>query len=89
MRNKKIAVVKNGYDVMRIIEMNSDNENCELKIVLFIDNCDIDIKYLKLFSTIEKQKFDKTKKFELTYHKKSTTQPTKIHLKFDDGVSVK
>ena len=34
MRNKKIAVVKNGYDVMRIIEMNSDNENCELKIVI-------------------------------------------------------
>ena len=70
---------------MRIIEMNSDNENCEFKIVLFIDNCDIDIKYLKLFSTIEKQEFDKTKKFELTYHKKSATQPTKIHLKFDDG----
>ena len=30
---KKIAITKNGYDVLRIIEGNSGGDKCELKIV--------------------------------------------------------
>lgn len=82
--NKKIVIIKNGYDVLRIIEGKSDGDTCEFKIIFMIDNDNIEICYLQLFSDIQKLEFDKSKKMEITYHKSTISKPAKIHLKLHD-----
>lgn len=79
--NKKIAIIKDGYDIMRIIEGNSDGEKCDFKICFMNGDSNFDIYYMKLFSRAKKLEFDKNKKWEITYHKATSTKPTKIHLK--------
>lgn len=77
----KIAITKNGYDVLRIIEGKSDGEKCEFKIVPRISPTKIRIFYMKLFSKIEFFSFDQSQQLEITYHKSTPTKPAKIHLK--------
>lgn len=59
--NKKIAIIKDGYDIMRIIEGNSDGEKCDFKICFMNGDSNFDIYYMKLFSKAKKLEFDKKK----------------------------
>ncbi len=78
MKNK-VAIIKNGYDILRIVQGSKDIDNCDLKICFM--NSNYEIKYMKLFSNYKNLKFDKNSKWELTYHRATISKPTKIHLK--------
>lgn len=78
MKNK-IAIIKDGYDILRIIQGSKDEDNCDFKICLM--NSNYEIKYMKLFSNYKNLEFDKNDDWELTYHKSTISKPTKIHLK--------
>lgn len=47
---RKIAIIKNGYDILRIREINSDEEKCEFKICIMAEQKNVKILYNKLFS---------------------------------------
>lgn len=81
---KKIAITKNGYDVLRIIELNSDKDKCAFKIVPKIDLDKLNIKCMRMYSLYENIEFDSTKIVEITYHKSDGIHSTKIHIKMID-----
>lgn len=81
----KVAITKNGYDVLRIIEGKKEDEKCEFKIIPRIPAIKVRIFYMKLFSKVEYFSFDNSKKIEITYHKSTPTQPAKIHLKLTNS----
>lgn len=78
---KKIVIAQNGYDILRIIEMNSDKDKCSFKIVPMIDNNKFEINYEKLYSIPQKMEFNEEKKIEITYHKSDGIHVPKIHIK--------
>lgn len=80
----KIAITKNGYDVLRIIELNSDKDKCAFKIVPKIDLCKLNIKCMRMYSLYEDIEFDSSKIVEITYHKSDGIHDTKIHIKMID-----
>lgn len=47
---RKIAIIKNGYDILRIREINSNEEKCEFKICIMAEQNNVKILYNKLFS---------------------------------------
>ncbi len=79
---RKIAIIKNGYDILRIREINSDEEKCEFKICIMAEQKNVKILYNKLFSEKKEIEFDKDEYYEITYHKATISQPPKIHIKF-------
>ncbi len=81
---KKIAITKNGYDVLRIIELNSDKDKCAFKIVPKIDLDKLNIKCMRMFSLYQSIEFDPSKIVEITYHKNDGIHGTKIHIKMID-----
>ncbi len=81
MGERKIAITKNGYDILRIVEGSKDGDKCEFKILPRIDAKNIDIYSMKLFSKSECFEFDRNRKIEITYHKSTNDKPTKIHVK--------
>lgn len=81
---KKIAITKNGYDVLRIIELNSDKDKCTFKIVPKIDLDKLNIKCMRMFSLYQSIEFDPSKIVEITYHKNDGIHETKIHIKMID-----
>lgn len=82
--NKKIAVTKNGYDILRIVQGKTTEENCEFKIIPMIEPKNIRIFYMKLFSKPEELEFSKESKFEITYHIANEKEPAKIHIKINN-----
>lgn len=82
--NKKIAITKKGYDVLRIIEINSDHEKCSFKIVPMVENRKLKITATRMFSLPEEVSFDKNSIIELTYHKREGLHQPKIHIKMID-----
>ena len=83
MQNK-IAITKNGYDILRIVQGKTTEEHCEFKIIPMVEPKDTRIFYMKLFSEPEEFKFDKEFKFEITYHIANEKEPAKIHIKIDN-----
>lgn len=81
---KKIAITKNGYDILRIVQGKTTEEHCEFKIIPMVEPKDTRICYMKLFSEPEEFKFDKEFKFEITYHIANEKEPAKIHIKIDN-----
>lgn len=81
---KKVVITKNGFDVLKIIEMNSDKQNCAFKIVPLIDLTKLKITTMKMFSLCENIEFDSSKTVEITYHKSDYIHDTKIHIKMID-----
>ena len=47
--NKRIAITKNGYDILRIIDFSNDGNNCDFKICPMIDSKKVDIYSRRLF----------------------------------------
>ncbi len=88
MSNKKIAITKNGYDILRISEAASDGNNCEFKVCPMIHSQDINIYYMQLFSEPKYFEFDRNKKLTITYHKANENKETKIHLKLENESGV-
>lgn len=88
MNERKIAITKNGYDILRIKETASNGENCEFKICPMIKPQDINIYYMQLFSEPKYIEFDKNKELEITYHKTNGNKKTKIHLKLKDKFDI-
>ena len=84
---KKIAITKNGYIILKIIEMNSNHDKCSFKIIPMVDNKYLKITATKMFSFPEEIIFDNTKQIELTYHKKSKLYEPKIHIKMIDKIT--
>ena len=78
---RKIAIIKNGFDILRIIEGNCDGDKCDFKIVPMVDIECIRIFCMRIFSDAEEVIFDRNRKFELSYHKATISKPTKIHIK--------
>lgn len=78
---RKLSIIKNGYDVLRIIEMGLG----EFKITNETGNNDFKVYTLSLFSKPQKLDFNKSKKWEISYHVSTNEMPTKIHLKNEDG----
>ena len=81
---KKVAITKNGYDILRIVEGKSNGEKCEFQISPQISPESIRFFAMPLFSNAEYVPYDQTRKLEITYHKATSTKPTKIHLKLTD-----
>ena len=79
--NKRIAITKNGYDILRIIDFSNDGNNCDFKICPMIDSKKVDIYSRRLFSSSERYEFDRDKKLELTYHKTRENLHSEIHIK--------
>ena len=88
MSYNKIAITKNGYDILRIRETSSDGNNCEFKICPMIKPKDINIYYMQLFSEPKYFEFDKNKELEITYHKANNGKRTKIHLKLKNEFGI-
>lgn len=84
MSERKIAITKNGYDILRIIEIESDGNACGFKITPQVKIDDINIYCMRLFEEPKGIYLDKTKNFEITYHKSNDAQKTKIALKYLD-----
>ena len=61
---KKIAIIKNGYDILRIVQGKTTEEHCEFKIIPMVEPKETRIFYMKLFS--EPKEF----KFEIMYRMK-------------------
>lgn len=86
---KEIAITKNGFDLLRIIEGKNDKYECEFIIEPMIDVEKTRIFAMPLFSEPQYIPFDKNCKLHITYHKSTLTKPTKIHLcmEFENGQS--
>ncbi len=84
---KKILITKNGYEILKIIEMNSNHDKCSFKIIPMVDNNDLKITATKMFSNPEEIEFDSSKNIELTYHKKTKLYEPKIHIKMIDKIT--
>ena len=80
MNERKIAITKNGYDILRIIEMSSDGSKCDFKICPQINPIDVNINCMRLFSEPFNIEFDRNKELQITYHKAKDNKRTKIHL---------
>mgnify|MGYP006971535550 CR=1 FL=1 len=83
MQNK-IAITKNGYDILRIVQGKTTEEHCEFKIIPMVEPNETRIFYMQLFSEPKEFKFDKEFKFEITYHIANEKEPAKIHIKIDN-----
>lgn len=84
---KEIAIIKNGFDILRIIEGKNDKYTCEFVIEPMIDIDKIRIFAMPLFSDVQHIPLEKNCKLHITYHRSTLTKPTKIHLRmeFEDG----
>lgn len=79
---KKIArIIKNGYKILKIIESKNDDYNCEFKFTFDIPYRDIRISYNKMYEIPYFMNFETENEFEITYHKATSTKPTKVHIK--------
>ena len=84
MSSGKIAVVKNGFDILRIIEMDNDSDNCSFKIVPMIDISLLQIDYSKMFNLRRKLDNNYDNRIEISYHKSNGTHEAIIHIKKDN-----
>ena len=79
---KKIArFIRNGYKILKIIESKTDDYNCEFKFTFDIPYKDIRISYNKMYEMPYYMDFETENEFEITYHKATSTKPTKVHIK--------
>lgn len=81
---RKIAITKNGYDILRIIEFESNKDRCSFKIIPMVDNKDLKITATRMYELPEEVSFDINKRIELTYHKKDKLNSSKVHIKMID-----
>jgi hypothetical protein len=83
----KVAIVKDGYDIGRIILGSSSNGNYDFKINML--NNDYEILIVKLFDRPQKVEIDDARDWEITYHRAAKGMPPKIHLKHKQNSSYK
>ena len=74
-----IAIRKNEYDLLRIIPFNETDSRCDFKIAMLDNNYTLRMKQLntEYFLNLETNIND----YEITYHSKQGSQPTKLHFK--------
>jgi len=75
----KVAIVKDGFDMGRIITGSSDDGSYDFKIN-FLDN-EYEITTVKLFEKPSRHRFDNSNQWEITYHRSLKGKPPIIHLK--------
>jgi len=80
MQLKKVAIIKNGKDVGRIIPFNVDSGNYDFKISLTKNDYEIDM-YIFLAEAPKTIKLDDMSSWEISYHRSTALKPTVIHLK--------
>ncbi len=77
--NKKVAITKNGNDLLRIITSDKNTDSFEIKITPFTNDCRVNtVRLLSNEVIIWDVPFNKT---EFTYHIKNERKNTKIHIK--------
>jgi hypothetical protein len=80
MQLKKVAIIKNGKDIGRIIPFNVDSGNYDFKISLTKNDYEIDM-YTFLAEAPKTIKLDDMSSWEISYHRSTALKPTVIHLK--------
>lgn len=75
----KVAIVKDGLDIGRIITGNSVDGSYDFKIN-FLEN-EYEVNVVKLFEKPKKHSFDNSSQWEMTYHRAFQGKPPIIHLK--------
>lgn len=80
MKLEKVAIVKDGKDIGRIIPFNSAGDEYDFKMSFSKNNYGIYI-YKFLSNKPEKQLIDDSSEWEISYHRSTRSKPTIIHLK--------
>lgn len=80
MGEKKVAILKDGKDIGRIIPFNVDGDEYDFKISFSKNNYQICI-YKFLSNKPEIQLMDDSPEWEISYHRSTISRPTTIHLK--------
>jgi hypothetical protein len=80
MQLKKVAIIKKGKDVGRIIPFNVNSGNYDFKISLTKNDYEIDM-YTFLAEAPKTIKLDDMSSWEISYHRSTALKPTVIHLK--------
>lgn len=80
--DNKVAITKNGKDIIRIIPFNDNEDTFEIKISPQSKECNI--KALKLLDHTPLVAEIKSNQLEITYHIKNKNNDTKIHVKINN-----
>lgn len=80
MQFKKVAIIKNGIDIGRIIPFNMEQGEYDFKISFSKNNYEVNM-YHFLSKVPEKIELDDMTSWEISYHKSTILKPTVIHLK--------
>ncbi|SHK39665.1 hypothetical protein SAMN02745227_02169 [Anaerobranca californiensis DSM 14826] len=80
MQLKKVAIIKNGIDIGRIIPFNMEQGEYDFKISFSKNDYEVNM-YHFLLKVPEKVELDDMTSWEISYHRSTVLKPTVIHLK--------
>lgn len=80
MKLQKVAIIKNGIDIGRIIPFNNDAGEYDFKISFAANDYEVNM-YRFLSLVPEKIKLEDMISWEISYHRSTALRPTIIHLK--------
>lgn len=80
MQFKKVAIIRNGIDIGRIIPFNMEKGEYDFKISFSKNNYQVNM-YPFLSKVPEKIELDDMTSWEISYHRSTFLKPTVIHLK--------
>ena|GEM_PF-2308624 len=80
MKSQKVAIIKNGIDIGRIIPFNKDESEYDFKISFVKNDYEVNM-YPFLSSVPEKVELENMSSWEISYHRKTIMKPTVILLK--------
>lgn len=80
MQFKKVAIIKNGIDIGRVIPFNRDTEEYDFKISFIQNDYEVNM-YPFLSKAPKKFEMEKMVDWEISYHRSTAFKPTIIHLK--------
>jgi hypothetical protein len=82
MQTEKVAIIKNGIDIGRIIPFNMDQDEREYDFKISFAKNNYEISAYSLLSKIpERVAFEDMVDWEISYHRSNEIKPTVIHLK--------
>lgn len=80
MKIEKVAIIKDGKDIGRIIPFNKNETDADFKISFSKNNYNVNM-FSLLSTSPELLNLENMTEWEISYHRRTVLKPTVIHLK--------